>query len=148
MALLLFQFTAKVIFGVFLWKFAPFGLVFSDLPLCFFTWLSCWFFVLLNFPANACWACFSVKLPIFGLFFKFTCLSLQNHLASLVWSHSRVADASVNIHCAGSWIKVVWSWKACTLMYRFHEFGNCCSCLSWSWCCELWIMLHPCKIHP
>jgi len=30
-------------------------------------------------------------------------------------------------------------------MYRFHEFGNRCSCLSWSWCCELWIMLHPVK---
>jgi len=41
--------------------------------------------------------------------------------------------------------RVVWSWKACTLMYRFHEFGNCCSCLSWSWCCELWIMVHPVK---
>jgi len=26
--------------------------------------------------------------------------------------------------------------------YRFHEFGNCCSCLLWSWCRELWIMLH------
>jgi len=33
--------------------------------------------------------------------------------------------------------RVVWRWKSCTLMYRFHEFGNCCSCLSWSWCCEL-----------
>jgi len=20
---------------------------------------------------------------------------------------------------------------------RFNEFGNCCSCLSWSWCREL-----------
>ena len=25
--------------------------------------------------------------------------------------------------------KVVWSWEACMLMYRFHEFGNCCPCL-------------------
>jgi len=41
------------------------------------------FSVLLNFPANAFWACFSVKLPIFGLFFKFTCLFLENNLASL-----------------------------------------------------------------
>jgi len=29
--------------------------------------------------------------------------------------------------------------------YRFHEFGNYCSCLSWSWCRELWIMLHTVK---
>ena len=35
-ALLLFHFTAKGILGVFLWKFAHFGLVFSDLHLCFF----------------------------------------------------------------------------------------------------------------
>jgi len=40
-------------------------------------------FDLLHFPASAFWACFSVKLPIFGLFFKFTCLFLQNTLASL-----------------------------------------------------------------
>ena len=84
MALLLFQYTAKDISGVFLWKFAHFGLVFSDLPPCFFIWFCCWLFVLLNFHANACWACFSVKLPIFRLFFKFTCLLLQNNLASLV----------------------------------------------------------------
>jgi len=31
-AILLFQFTAKRNFGVFLCKFAEFGLVFSDLP--------------------------------------------------------------------------------------------------------------------
>jgi len=36
------------------------------------------FFVLLNFPANAFRACFLVKSPIFGLFFKFTSLFLQN----------------------------------------------------------------------
>ena len=28
--------------------------------------------------------------------------------------------------------------------YRFHEFGNCYSCLS-CWCSELWIMLHTVK---
>ena len=43
--------------------------------------------------------------------------------------------------------RVVRSRKACTLMYRFHEFGNCCSCLTWSCCCELWIMLHVKSIH-
>jgi len=36
-----------------------------------------------NFSANAFWVCFSVKLPIFGLFFKFTCLFLENNLGSL-----------------------------------------------------------------
>jgi len=36
MELLLFQFTAKDILGVLLWKFAHFGLVFLDLPPCFF----------------------------------------------------------------------------------------------------------------
>ena len=75
---------------MFLWKFAHFGLVFSDLPPCFFISFSCWFLVLLNFPANACWACFSIKLPIFGLFFKFACLFLQNNLASLVCPHVTV----------------------------------------------------------
>jgi len=35
MALLLFQFTAKGILGVFLYKFAHFELVFSNLPPCF-----------------------------------------------------------------------------------------------------------------
>jgi len=28
--------------------------------------------------------------------------------------------------------------------YRFHEFGNCCSCPS-CWCGELWIVLHTVK---
>ena len=28
---------------------------------------------------------------------------------------------------------------------RFHEFGICCSWLSWSWCRELWIILHTAK---
>jgi len=40
-------------------------------------------FILLKFPANAWWPCFMVYLPIFGLFSKFTCLFLQNNLASL-----------------------------------------------------------------
>jgi len=82
MALLPFQFTAKSILGVFLWKIAHFGLVFSDLPPWSFLFSS-WFFVLLNYPANTFWSCFSVKLPIFGLFFKFTWLFLQINLASL-----------------------------------------------------------------
>ena len=86
MALLPFQFTAKGILGVFLWKFAHFGLVFSNLPPWFYVWFSFWFLVLLNFPANAFWACFSVKLPIFCLFLKFTCLFLRNDLASLFYS--------------------------------------------------------------
>ena len=79
------QFTAKGTLGVFLWKFSHFGLVFSDLPPWFFICFSCWFFVLLNFPANTFCASFSVKLPI--LFFKLTCLFLQNNLASLVVLH-------------------------------------------------------------
>ena len=74
--------------GVFLWKFGHFGFVFPYLPPCFFILLTCWFFVLLHFPANACWACFSLKLPIFGLFFIFSCLFLQNNLASLLDCHS------------------------------------------------------------
>ena len=68
MALLLFQFPANGILGVFLWKFAHFGLVFSDFPPWFFIWFSCWFFVLLNLPAYAFWACFWVKLPIWLVF--------------------------------------------------------------------------------
>jgi len=40
-------------------------------------------FFLLNFLAKRMLACFSVKLPILALFFKFTCLFLQNNLASL-----------------------------------------------------------------
>ena len=39
---------------------------------------------MLHFPASACWACFSVKLHIFGLFFTFSCLFLLNNLASLL----------------------------------------------------------------
>jgi len=35
--------------------------------------------------------------------------------------------------------------KACMLMYRFHKFGNCCPCLSWTRCCQLWIMPHTVK---
>ena len=89
MALLLFQFTAKGILGVFLWKFPHFGLVFRIcLPAFLFNFFAD-FFVLLNFHANGCWACFSVKLPVFGLFFKFTCLFLQNNLASLISSDLR-----------------------------------------------------------
>jgi len=44
----------------------------------------------LNFPANPFWACFSVKLPIFGLFLKCTCLFLRNNLASLLNSQTEL----------------------------------------------------------
>ena len=41
----------------------------------------------LNFPTKRKLGLFfSVKLPILGLFFKFTCLFLQNKLASLFYS--------------------------------------------------------------
>jgi len=66
---------------------------------------------------------------------RFTCLKVIH-----VWQ-TRQLTSTVQ----PSEQRVAWSWKACTLMNRFHEFGNCCSCLSWSWCCELWIMLHTVK---
>jgi len=51
-------------------------------------------------------ACFSVKLPILALFFKFTCLFLQNNLASLYlllrnWSSQRSCGASQNERANG-----------------------------------------------
>jgi len=67
---------------VFLWKYAHFGLVCSDLPPWFFIWFSCWFFVVLNFPANA-----------FGLLFRlnYLCLSCFSNLLAcfckITWNH-------------------------------------------------------------
>ena len=52
---------------------------FSDLPACFCLWFTWLFFVLLNFPTKRIWA--FIGLPIMGLFFRFTCLFLQNNLA-------------------------------------------------------------------
>jgi len=60
-------------------------------------------------------------------------------------SHSRVADASVNIYCAGKWTKGCMELESMYTDYKFNEFGNCCSCLSWSWCREVWIVLHTIK---
>ena len=39
-------------------KICSFWACFLVLPPCCFIWFSCWFFVLLNFPANVFWACF------------------------------------------------------------------------------------------
>jgi len=74
----------KAIWAFFLWKYTYFRIVFSGVPLPVFLigfpddFVFCWIFL-----PNACWACFSVKLPVLGLSFKFTCLFLQNNLASL-----------------------------------------------------------------
>jgi len=51
----------------------------------------------LHFPANTCWAWFSVKLPIFGLFFIFSCLFLQNNLASLLAIFIRGVDETFSV---------------------------------------------------
>jgi len=82
MALSLFQFARKGILGVFLWKFVHFGLVFSDLPPWFFIWFSCWYFVLLDFPANTFWACSSVKLPMLACF-----SNLLACFCKITWHH-------------------------------------------------------------
>jgi len=58
LALLLFQCTAKCILGAFLWKYAHFGLVYSDLPPWFFIWFSCWFF-------SFCWSFLPTHLGFF-----------------------------------------------------------------------------------
>ena len=68
MALLPFQLMLKAYWACFCENLLILGLFFPYLPPWFFIWFSCWFFVLLNFPANAFWACFSVKLP--SVFFK------------------------------------------------------------------------------
>jgi len=60
-------------------------------------------------------------------------------------SHSRVADALVNIYCAGQWTKGCTELDSMYTDYRFHEFDNCCSCFSWRWCRELWTMLRTVK---
>jgi len=57
-------------------------------------------------------------------------------------NHSRVADASVSIYCVRLWTKGCTELESMHTDYRFHEVGNCCSCLSWSWCRELKIVLH------
>ena len=79
------QFTSKQNLGVFLCKFAHFGLVFSDFPRCLCIKLTRCFIFFWIFLTSANWACFSVKLPIWGLFSKFSCLFLQHILASLPW---------------------------------------------------------------
>jgi len=79
---------------------------------------------LLNFPANVFWACFSVKLPIFGLFFKFTCLFLENNLASLSGSTTvgyAVGRRTVVVLCYASIYTVVLSiFLDCVIFY--HAF--------------------------
>ena len=78
-----FNLLLKAYWACFYENFLIWGLFFRiGLPAFLFNFLAD-FFVLLNFHANGCWACFSVKLPVCGLCFKFTCLFLQNNLASL-----------------------------------------------------------------
>ena len=60
-------------------------------------------------------------------------------------NHSHVADASVSIYCVRLWTKGCMELESMHTDYRFHEVGNCCSCLSWSWCRELKIVLHTVK---
>ena len=97
----LFQFIAKDNLGVFCENIILLGVFFRMcLPVFLFSFaadfLFCWIFLL-----NACWACFSVKLPILGLFFKFTCLFLQNNLASLVsLCHMRPVERIDQFQCA------------------------------------------------
>jgi len=82
-ALLLFQFTAKGILGVLLWKFPHFGLVFSDLPPCFFCLI---FLLILSF----CWIFMPTDV---GLVFRLDYLFLacfSNLLAcfcKITWHH-------------------------------------------------------------
>jgi len=85
MALVLFQFTAKRSLGVF-------GANLHILDLFFRLWLATFYLIHLlvlcsfNYLPNASWAFFSVKLPILGVFFQFSCLFSQNNLTSLEWS--------------------------------------------------------------
>ena len=75
MALLLFQFIAKSILGVILWIFAHCVVVFSNLPLWFFIWVSCLFLLYWIFLPMDFWlvlrlnylflACFSNSLACF-----------------------------------------------------------------------------------
>jgi len=67
---------------------------------------------------------------------RFTCLLKSFTCGRRVGKHPLCRLVNKRLHGVG---------RHCTLMYRFHEFGNCCSCLTWSWCRELWIMLHTVK---
>ena len=96
MSLLLFNILAKAFWARFYEILLILGLLFRIcLPFFYVIFLLTFRFVEKK-AANAYGACFSVKLPIFGLFFKFTCLFLQNNLASL-----RLIIA-VSVRCA-SW---------------------------------------------
>jgi len=108
MALLRFQFTVSGILDVFSWKFAHFGLVFR---LCLPAFL---YDLLVNYSfcwMNACWAyLFLVKLPIFGLVFKVSCVFLHNNLASLGQTQNQpgVQRLKQNCSCFHTKRTVVW----------------------------------------
>jgi len=124
MDILLFQFTEKWNLGVFLCKFAHFGLVFSDLPPCFCIKTNllflrfCEFFyqthARLVFPLNyTFWACFS---NLLACFYKITWHhwpSLFQFAKTAVQVQYCTVKITVVMQCVYNCItsKHCWGWK-------------------------------------
>jgi len=92
MAILRFQFTAKRNLGVFLCKFAHFGLVFFGFASLFLylTILLVYFFLI--FLPNARWACFFCWISHFGLVFQNSLLVFRKSPGITAWSTALSID--------------------------------------------------------
>ena len=109
------------------WAFFGFASLFLHLTNLVVLWV---FFI---FLPNARWACFSVKLPILGLFFKFACLFLKNSLASLVHAQPLVV-------CR------IWILESNPAGYLdFFGFGFDIVFLSTGYGLSKWNQIWPCK---